>query len=105
MHLLLYIPIWFYSNGVSNSDSLTKANFTFQSGSIQIEHIFEHNLSTMTLHSNLVLFKFVTDAMKSSDLQSLHSNLVLFKLKELYQSELQTVFTFQSGYIQMMQGF
>ena len=37
MHLLLYIPIWFYSNGVSNSDSLTKANFTFQSGSIQIK--------------------------------------------------------------------
>ena len=77
----LYIPIWFYSNGNTRNDDKFNANFTFQSGSIQIHlqpYTQEHRLP---LHSNLVLFKFRGLAPLNSGMLTLHSNLVLFKFR------------------------
>ena len=77
----IYIPIWWYSNG--------KTFFN------QIE--IEKNL-----HSNLVIFKFVSLCYLTFYLVNLHSNLVIFKFRlhdipYLAKSE----FTFQSGDIQI----
>ena len=57
--LLIYIPIWWYSNSHKRIDRLeSQLRFTFQSGDIQINtlYIYMYNLM-MHLHSNLVIFK------------------------------------------------
>ena len=99
----LYIPIWFYSNGNTRNDDKFNANFTFQSGSIQIHlqpYTQEHRLP---LHSNLVLFKLLYKSGVQTSNISLHSNLVLFKWKQRAdRTNLCTVFTFQSGSIQIV---
>ena len=62
--------------------SLTfQPSFTFQSGSIQIILCDGLLLPKYTLHSNLVLFKWIIDISVSSENVTLHSNLVLFKCK------------------------
>ena len=80
MPLSLYIPIWFYSNEKIKEKIKEYLNFTFQSGSIQMRSITLLKLPLRTLHSNLVLFKY----------------LVLFKFQML-----PIYFTFQSGSIQI----
>ena len=95
----LYIPIWFYSNAFASfcgsihffftfqSGSiqirmhplLRPAYFTFQSGSIQILMLHCLHLSLLSLHSNLVLFKFHAPDPLFFCIRPLHSNLVLFK--------------------------
>ena len=77
----LYIPIWFYSNvnlhvyqivliiftfqsgsiqiiSGNATDAAVKA-FTFQSGSIQMKIVISLRLTRASLHSNLVLFKYL----------------------------------------------
>ena len=53
----LYIPIWFYSN---------------------VLHIFTLSFS-ISLHSNMVLFKFLLQSKWIWSMKTLHSNMVLFK--------------------------
>ena len=63
----LYIPIWFYSN---------------------FANISEYFCANVSLHSNLVLFKYYSFYGFEVPKSTLHSNLVLFKLR---------VFGFASG--------
>ena len=75
----LYIPIWFYSNSSVNLPFIPSANFTFQSGSIQILTLNLLLLLISALHSNLVLFKWQVWTAPNRSRVTLHSNLVLFK--------------------------
>ena len=76
--------------------------FTFQSGYIQIDFCHPLSMTILSLHSNLVIFKFEKTDGTSYNLSSLHSNLVIFKC---YPGGLaaigEAIFTFQSGYIQI----
>ena len=79
-------------------------NFTFQSGSIQIVwYNCTYMISKLLyipiwLYSNLGSAPSVSDAHKS-----LHSNLVIFKWSLSDRNKLEfNVFTFQSGYIQIV---
>ena len=65
LKLILYIPIWLYSNAI---------NFTL------CLHL------RPTLHSNLVIFKLRGLAPLNSGILTLHSNLVIFKL--LWQNDM-----------------
>ena len=79
--LLLYIPIWFYSN----------------------KYFFEKLFDRLTLHSNLVLFKSVLKYwFITISIITLHSNLVLFKFVRTLLKCLYFYFTFQSGSIQIV---
>ena len=53
--------------------------FTFQSGSIQMNLNEALEKAKYNLHSNLVLFKLRWDIQTETNNQHLHSNLVLFK--------------------------
>ena len=75
--------------------------FTFQSGSIQIDRCANQRLWGRTLHSNLVLFKFANIYHYSTSFRTLHSNLVLFKFKHIFIKLFVSIFTFQSGSIQI----
>ena len=101
--IILYIPIWFYSN-ITDATNIVIEHyaFTFQSGSIQIcmtpmEHMF-----VPSLHSNLVLFKF-----NSSDCYTYCSDCLYIPI--WFYSNYMTsgviaplvIFTFQSGSIQI----
>ena len=60
-------------------------NFTFQSGSIQIMAVQNSLVAKKTLHSNLVLFKWMKQISNKVNIPtSLHSNLVLFKCKNMH---------------------
>ena len=98
----LYIPIWLYSNEC---------------------YRIVCDYWILSLHSNLVIFKYLGGFSSYTPFSALHSNLVIFKLKK--QTELPTIyhlyipiwlysnpmgsslslsiiyFTFQSGYIQI----
>ena len=55
--IILYIPIWLYSNFVFLKNTIAPNVFTFQSGYIQIlSYRLVQNLH-LSLHSNLVIFK------------------------------------------------
>ena len=58
--VILYIPIWFYSNEMGIDVLEMGASFTFQSGSIQMLWRHKRPRDRKTLHSNLVLFKYWT---------------------------------------------
>ena len=76
----LYIPIWFYSNTLNSFVSLASLNFTFQSGSIQIDFrcVLWHSWRNFTFQSG-----------------SIQMILIIFIYSEV------NIFTFQSGSIQM----
>ena len=57
--------------------------FTFQSGSIQIWIEKQVIYISISLHSNLVLFKSCMDKNSTSHVTPLHSNLVLFKFSAI----------------------
>ena len=122
----LYIPIWFYSNTLNSFVSLASLNFTFQSGSIQIDFrcVLWHSWRNFTFQSGsiqMILIIFIYSEVNIFTFQSgsiqiyqpeasvepyyaaLHSNLVLFKWWVLQQWKLYNFnFTFQSGSIQMV---
>ena len=79
-YTLLYIPIWFYSNGYYRKlqrvyERSLHSNLVLFKSCIN----FLWPFSTRTLHSNLVLFKFHFLNTHIHYYVSLHSNLVLFK--------------------------
>ena len=77
--LLLYIPIWFYSNG-EKWKKISEANgFTFQSGSIQMTVQSDGGEETITFTFQSGSIQIGFDMSSKIDLTSLHSNLVLFK--------------------------
>ena len=99
---ILYIPIWFYSNASIRFLDSEPSGFTFQYGSIQIiTYSFATSLNN-SLHSNMVLFKWVGVAKKVLKNFSLHSNMVLFKLSPLLAISAFKFFTFQYGSIQIV---
>ena len=78
--MLLYIPIWLYSNGIRNRrQKVYRRCFTFQSGYIQMGFKNDELVCELTLHSNLVIFKYVYDVNSLYPYITLHSNLVIFK--------------------------
>ena len=123
---MLYIPIWFYSNGVSVSDSQGSTN-ALHSNLVLFKFLCPLTVlvSFISLHSNLVLFKYCQANLTGSPTSTLHSNLVLFKWYRgvnanfveftlhsnlvLFKSLLDRIkyiasknFTFQSGSIQII---
>ena len=54
-----------------------------------------------SLHSNLVIFKYMTPGAELKSVTTLHSNLVIFKFIFLPLYLMPAPFTFQPGYIQM----
>ena len=75
----LYIPIWLYSNGNATDYSYIYNIFTFQSGYIQIVTIPYAVLANVafTFQSGYIQIKTVLDRMYYTN--TLHSNLVIFK--------------------------
>ena len=97
----LYIPIWLYSNSVSNDSHCVAFNFTFQSGYIQIMSGLILKTSYKTLHSNLVIFKFLIFIINSLA-NILYIPIWLYSnFAGLCRREQTYNFTFQSGYIQI----
>ena len=119
----LYIPIWFYSNQHPTTDFYDLGLFTFQSGSIQMDEALASAYveKTFTFQSGSIQICF--DPANASKLMTLHSNLVLFKwpwmvrkyrVSRLYipiwfysnpcssiKTAFNVFFTFQSGSIQI----
>ena len=98
---LIYIPIWLYSNDVGNIITNGGSGFTFQYGYIQMLMNRQMQMQQMSLHSNMVIFKWTDsrqrrrmrevyipiwlysnpDSIDISDCPEvrLHSNMVIFK--------------------------
>ena len=53
--------------------------FTFQSGYIQMSSLLYDTHMHRSLHSNLVIFKYMTPGAELKSVTTLHSNLVIFK--------------------------
>ena len=97
--------------------------FTFQSGYIQMSSLLYDTHMHRSLHSNLVIFKYMTPGAELKSVTTLHSNLVIFKFFKKLSRYLPNylyipiwlysnidvlsgiitfiTFTFQSGYIQI----
>ena len=123
-YTLLYIPIWFYSNGYYRKlqrvyERSLHSNLVLFKSCINFLWPFStrtlhsnlvlfkfHFLNThihyyVSLHSNLVLFKFCEKNYPRQVIRSLHSNLVLFKFTVSFNILFAQFFTFQSGSIQI----
>ena len=59
VHKRLYIPLWFYSNCRDANIDIAACGFTFHYGSIQMQVQATEYLLGFTLHSTMVLFKWV----------------------------------------------
>ena len=78
--VLLYIPIWLYSNQAGYEERAAFILFTFQSGYIPIPVRLYKKVNEEPLHSNLVIFQcMVTTVNGTKKGHSLHSNLVIFQ--------------------------
>ena len=62
--------------------------FTFQSGYIQIKWVYKMLSELRTLHSNLIIFKYLYLSRPSQTYPPLHSNLVIFKFSPADVAEL-----------------
>ena len=72
LNIKLYIPIWFYSNSIVRWNSITIVTFTFQSGSIQILPLLVFTVSTSTLY---IPIWFYSNGVSQS---TVHAYLVLY---------------------------
>ena len=101
--MLLYIPIWFYSNSFKIFMFKFYTAFTFQSGSIQMFYGYKRRSRYwyFTFQSGSIQICFRKKPIQS--FFSLHSNLVLFKWICTTGDVITALgFTFQSGSIQII---
>ena len=105
IQLILYIPIWWYSNEtyIAFDDDKIKKLYIPIWWYSNLRRIGGNYENYHTLHSNLVIFKWRYLKTNWKSEISLHSNLVIFKCQGIGKTTFcERIFTFQSGDIQII---
>ena len=77
----VYIPIWLYSNDVGNIITNGGSGFTFQYGYIQMLMNRQMQMQQMSLHSNMVIFKW-TDSRQRRRMREVYIPIWLYSNKK-----------------------